>query len=362
MKQIKKAVSKAVSASVPVSFTHEHYVPVLKPKGGELWALENTTSPRASAITPVFDFHVGDKPVAEHAAKVCKAIQRAWSGRVCFIDTGLYGVAGTTAVSAASTIFAAAAAEGISFVPVTALDRPAAYQAVIAGQAGRGVMIRLCDEDFVDVAALGAALDRLMRVLGISAAHVDILLDYRGVQSQASQVQRIRSHVNSLPRVREWRTVTVAGGAFPASLASRPAHQWHSLPREEWAAWRLAVTGTPPLVRRPSFGDYGVRDTQAPAQFGSPYANIRYTAGGLYLVRRHDVLFKDGGSDGIFRICSSLVARAEFAGPGFSAGDSSIQQTAVNQLSTGNPGTWTQWGMCHHFAAVVDEIQSLLAA
>jgi hypothetical protein len=359
-KPVEKATSKKLASA---NFSYKHYVPLLKPKGGELWAIENTTSLQRQTLTPVFEVHTSDNLLlADHVAKVMRNISRAWETNPCFIDTQLFGKSGNAAVAAASSIFAAAGVEGLNFIPVTSLDRSNAYQSTVAANSLRGVMVRLCPDDFFDPTILGSQMAALAGQLGIAASSIDVLIDYGAVASHASQVQWIRAHVNALPNLMSWRTITVAGGSFPASLAARPPHQWHSIPREEWTAWQIAVTSTPALRRLPSYGDYGVRDTQPPAQFGSPYANIRYTSGGLFLVRRHDVLFRQGGSDGIYPICESLVERPEFRGASYSAGDESISTTAEEQLSPGNPGSWTQWGMSHHFAIVVDEIQSLLAA
>lgn len=366
MTQKKKPVAKAIPqiASI-IPFGHRHYVPVLKSKGGELWALEQTTNEQRAHITPLLEVHrEGEKTITQHVKKVMSKIEKAWGTRPFFLDTHLFGTAGNTSVTSASSIFQAAEDENLTFIPVTALARSNAYQGVIARHATQhGVMIRLTSDDFYNPTVLKAHLDSLLGQLGLPISKVDVLIDYGEVVSHATQVQLIRTQVSSLPYLQEWRTLTIAGGAFPASLAAQSPHQWHHIPREDWMAWSIAVTtSTPALKRLPAYGDYGVRDTQPPAEFGSPYANIRYTSGGLFLVRRHDILFRKGGSDGIYPICTSLIARPEFSGPAFSAGDGCIATTAVEQASPGNPGSWTQWGMSHHFAVVVAEIQSLLAA
>jgi Beta protein len=359
----KKPVAKATFPQVEPSFGHRHYVPVLKSKQGELWALERTTPNQRAHLTPLLEIHsAGVKTIAQHATKVMDNVFNSWGALPLFMDTCLHGVTGNAAVAAATTIFQTAQSKGLQFVPVTSIERSSTYQAIIAAHASRGVMIRLSPDDFADTAVLATRLAELLPRIGLTPSKVDILIDFGAVGSPAIQVQAIRALVAALPNVNLWRTLTVAGSAFPPSIAAQPPNQWNSLPRREWVAWRTAIVTPPFPVRLPAYADYGVRDTAPPAEFGSPYANIRYTAGGLYLVRRNDVLVKDGGSSGIYPICNSLRSRPEFSGPTFSAGDERMDTTGLQQAAPGNAGSWTQWAMSHHFAVVVAEILILLAA
>ena len=141
-----------------------------------------------------------------------------------------------------------------------------------------------------------------------------------------------------------------------------PPLQWHKVPRHEWTAWTSLTNNPQGLKRVPNFGDYGVRDTGAPASFGFPYPAIRYTTEFGFMFRRHNVFFKDGGAIGVHPICASLLKQPEFRGAGFSYGDESMTNAAPQKGPTGNPTSWTQWGMSHHFATVVAGIQTPLAA
>jgi hypothetical protein len=347
----------------PDDFAFRHYVPVLKTKLGELWALENMNSSHSQFLTPLLEVHREKSgSVSTHVTKTVGAIKKALGGRRLFLDSRWFGISGSQAVASCNDVMLAAAGASLNFHPVTALDRSAAYQSAISSYSGNGVMIRLSADDFADVSGLASRLDALALQLSLDKSQIDILIDYNAVTSSGLLVQLIRSHVAVMPSLTAWRTLTVVGGSFPASLANRTPHTWHSLDRHEWLAWHGAITGTPRLPRRPSFGDYGVRDTQPPADFGSPSANIRYTTNGTFLLRRHDVLVKDGGSSGIHAICASLRSRVEFRGRTYTAGDSQIYVKANPSELPGNAGNWTAWGMSHHFGAVVDEIQSLPAA
>jgi hypothetical protein len=362
-KTLRSISIKETSKSAPAKakFTQNHYIPIIKTKEGELWALGNTDSARKPHLTPLLEMHVGSdtKSLSQHIQDVPIQIRQAWGSRRFFFDTLLHGVMSATDSQTCAAIYQAAIAQNLSFVPVTSLNRSSAYQQAIATVTGeRGVLIRLRQEDFVNIAILEAQIGQLLQTLGVSRSHTDILIDYGPVYEAVVMTQQIRTHINQLPFVDQWRTLTVAGGSFPASLAAYPANTWYQFPREEWSAWTAAGNGFQ-LARKPSFGDYGIRDSGAPASFGFPYPNIRYTSNGAFLIRRHDVLVKNGGSQGIHAICQTLTQLSQWRGPGFSEGDSCIAVRAGSQVEPGNAGNWTAWGMNHHFASVVDEIQTL---
>jgi len=347
------------------SFTHNHYVPVIKSKKGELWALEGLKAASNPFVTPLVELHRSDSTPADHAMKVRNRLTQAWPNRPFFVDTLLWGVSGPQAVTAAQTMFQGMQyAKELLYVPVTGLGRSPSYQAAIGAAvaaASHGVVLRLRLIDFATPSTLSSKIGALLQLLKCGPEITDIVIDY-GAQTDGSALEElIREHVAVLPLVKRWRTLTVAAGSFPSSLGGIPANQWIDLEREEWGGWQGAIGGAPPLARVPAFGDYGIRDTQPPPAFGSPAPNIRYTTDGSFLVRRGQTLVKNGGSDEIFPICASLAQRQEFRGADFSAGDAEIAERAENEDSPGNAGDWVAWGMSHHFETVVSEIQSPLA-
>lgn len=346
-------------------FNNNHYVPLIKSKAGELWALQELKSATAPFVTPLIELHRADATPAAHALKIRKKLIQTWPNRPFFLDTVWWGVSGPQAVSAAQAIFQAMQpTKELLYVPVTGLNRSAAYQTVIGASVaavGRGVVFRLGLGDFAAPAVLAGKIEGLLATLKCSPEMTDIVIDYGAQTDGAALEEFIREHVGVLPLVNKWRSLTVSAGSFPSSLNGIPPDQWIDLERDEWDGWQGAVANSTELPRIPAFGDYGIRDTQPPPEFGSPAPNIRYTTDGSFLVRRGQTLVKDGGSDEIFPICASLAQRPEFRGAGFSAGDAEIAERASVQESPGNAGNWVAWGMNHHFETVVFEIQNPLA-
>lgn len=345
-----------------INFNRRHYVPILKTKEGELWALANTCSTRKPDMTPLLELHAkpDTKTLAVHLTSVCGQVAQAWGNRRFFLDTRWHGETSNAHANICAQTLMAASGAGLNFVPVITLSASPAFRQVVRPFTtnGRGLLLRLKPGDFTDVALLEQALISLLSAMELTSESVDVLIDYGGVADAGVMTQLMRDHVNHLPWVQNWRTLTIAGGSFPASVADCVPHLWHPLPRLEWGAWNAAGNGFP-LLRKPTFGDYGVRDTQPPSDMGFPYPNIRYTSNGSFLVRRHDVLVKDGGSPGVRAICSSLLQHPSWRGQNFSEGDTRIEINANPQEGPGNAGNWTAWGMNHHFASVIDEIQNL---
>ena len=78
------------------TFSHDHYVPILKAKLGEYGALQTLTPPVRMALTPLLEVPPVDwdykeqrpkKTIDQHLKKVGQKIERAWghSGRL-FVD------------------------------------------------------------------------------------------------------------------------------------------------------------------------------------------------------------------------------------------------------------------------------------
>jgi len=329
------------------AFTHKHYVPIIKTKAGERWALSHLTT--RSQLTPLLELHAHKrKGVATHAGDICKDLASAWGtdGPV-FLDTiWLNGSTGNPRVIA--DVFAAARNHGLQAIPVVRVsyDAPTLAQIrAVIDEDDREVMLRLTQSDLASTSAIRRTLDAL------KAAHHDVHLL---VVYQCSPMN-LASDVPRVPNLHDWRTFTAASGAFPRSLITLPQGIWHSLPRTDWTSWEPAVAAGQ-LARRPTFGDYTIRDPGAPADFGDPIVNVRYTSDTHWTVRvggKH----RAGASIQMKQICQDLIARPEYSGQQYSAGDAELHSTAQPRTPPGGPTQWLQWCVSHHLVFVVDQIQ-----
>lgn len=334
------------------TFTHKHYVPVMKAKAGERWALSHLAATTRSHMTPLLELHAhADKNLTVHADDVCEDLAAVWgTDDPFFLDTiWLHGSAGNPMIIA--VVFAAARNNALQAIPVvrTTYDAPTLAQVrAIIDDDDRECMLRITPNDLV--APRNAEIDRVLTELELTPQDVHLLIDY-----QATTMQLARD-VHRVPYLQNWRTFTTSSGAFPRSLIALPQGAWHSIARGDWTSWEPVVAaGT--LARRPTFGDFTVRDPGAPATFGDPIVNIRYTYDTSWLVRvggKH----RAGAAPQVKTICHDLIARPEYSGQVYSAGDGEIYQAAQPGTRPGGPTQWVQWCVSHHLVLAVDQIQS----
>jgi hypothetical protein len=353
---------------------HKHYVPILKGKRGDFWALENLKDTSRSRLTPLIEM----MPPADAGAipaqtkLLAKAIRRAWGASPVLVD--MLWVAGAAPSSPKKHAVAQFADEarklGLAHVPVTGLSRGGPFQAAIAGVAatdGAGVAIRLAPNEFggeelCDVAtALEHALDQLLGSLEVERSDVDLIVDFRSVYGVAQHLLRpaYEAVLEALPSISDWRSLIVAAGSFPEDIAPFSQDQWNGLPRCAWLTWRGLVTGKKAHAhRRPAYGDYGIRHPNLPYQgFPNFAANLRYSAGDKFFVwRGRAVKTHPLGNRQMHNICADLVARPEFSGKLFSAGDAQIEAAAKPASSPGNPESWGKWATNHYLELVCDQI------
>jgi len=98
-----------------------------------------------------------------------------------------------------------------------------------------------------------------------------------------------------------------------------------------------------------------MRPPGAPADFGDPRVNLRYTLEDHWRVQvggKH----KEGAAPEIHAMCDQLRETAEYFGEGFSRGDEEIDRIADDPEETGGPTQWLQWCVSHHIESVVQQL------
>jgi len=323
------------------------YVPVLKSKAGERWALSHLHGPAKSKIRPLVEFHPHDtKALGDHVEGICDGFQAAWGvNRWFYVDTiWLHGNSGSPAVI--GEVYEAAASADLQTVPVvrTSYDDASLQQLQnIISEGKRGCMLRITPETL----STPTLIDAVVEALGVSRADVDLLLDYR------QHPMSLTTDVVRIPHVSDWRLFIATSGVFPKSLTFLPLHQWHPLPRHDWQSWQSGIAGA--IRRKPIYSDYTMRPPGPPADFGEPSVNLRYTLDDHWLVQmggKH----KDGAAPEMHVMCSQLVANSDYSGEDFSAGDEEIDRVTDETEGPGGPTQWLQWCVSHHMEFVVGQL------
>jgi len=336
-------------------FDHKHYVPILKTKAGERWAVGLLRPRTKSQITPLFEIHKHKKlDSAAHAEEVCEDLASIWGTNSPFFLDAIWLHDAVGDANILKAVFDAARKFGIQAIPVVrpsfSTSARAAVQRIVQKD-GRGYLLRITRSDSNNAANTTATVS----AIGIAYKSVHLMLDYR------SSAMNLAADLPRVPSLAQWKTVTAASGVFPRSLTALTLNSWHQVARTDWQSWLQAVTsGT--LQRRPAFADYTMRDPGPPADFGAPSVNLRYTKSPHWLVRVGGKV-NMGASGQMHRLCQSLVARPDFDGGQFSAGDQAIVLTATGGPGTNGPGPggpreWLQWCMNHHIEFTVHDIRN----
>jgi hypothetical protein len=337
--------------------TTPRYVPILKGKAGELDALKLVQTRTRQAMVPLVELAPREEAempagVASNCKKAIAKLAKSYPEPV-MLDGGLFdldvvvdggrGVVGLLADTAR--------AEGLAAQPVLRITDPArAMQEAADAHAadGRGLTMRLLGDDLdEDPDDLDLVLDDVLSRTGTTRPDVDLLLDTGPIDGDVAvrgASRLIVSLLRDLPNVDQWRTVTVAAGAFPIDLSQYSANTLGERPRYD--AQLFDRVRTKRLPRQPDYGDYAVAHPELVVGVAfSPPPQLRYTVADRWLIlkgRRND----PRGNGQFHHICTVIARHPEFAGTPVGSADQRI--AAGSPAGPGDGTTWRQIGTTHH--------------
>ena len=250
-------------------------------------------------------------------------------------------------------------------VPVAGPDKDTAYLAAVRAVAatdGYGACLRLSGDTISDATTITTGL---LDALGLTAPDVDVVVDLGAITEPLVPVLSValRTILSAPPFTStQWRSITCASGAFPASMSGLERGV-HAVPCADWALWSAVSNGMPQGVRVPTFGDYGIQGpdwTPVDPRIMSASANIRYTSLNDWIVVRGRIVLGRNrvGMEEYRNLCQTLITHPEFRGADFSPGDRYISDCAAGSVSPGTPGIWRRQGTSHHLATVVDQVSN----
>lgn len=351
------------------------YVPVLRWKRGEQYAVRELREEDKDNITPMIEL----VPSNFTAKKIKKTggidnklvdcmdeVESYWGTSKCYIDLLHLGESlCTSARNHPLSILGATALERkLPIVFVTGLRRHAHYQTAIRNIARSmkiGVSVRLTSMEVEDP-RLGIMLDNLLTLYDLKPTEVDLIIDYQFVQRPEGRIER---HYAQLPYLQLWRSFTMMLGAFPVDLSGLEKNRQHVLPRLDWQTWQHEVFSNSRLLRRPDYGDYTIQHPffREPVPGANVSASIRYTSVADWVIMRGEGLRNPGGPGYRQYPAQALLLseRPEFCGAGFSYGDGYIAELSAHTDGRGTPETLLRAGVNHHITYVVRQMIALSA-
>jgi len=338
-------------------FNHMYYVPILRWKEGELSALEKLYPPERKAITPLIETFGSKKQATEYKDPkiLAKDLYERWQNGRVFVDISptISLAPRSSHVHPVTDFFNVTSQLNMNAIPVIRLRCGSMYRAAVKDAVNRdklGLCIRLARNDFAD-GSLVDELGTLVTYMGIERDSVDLVLDL-AIFSPSDH--DISDFLLSLPNLLEWRTITVASGAFPKNLQEVEKGP-RSLPRLEWQAWKNQVRTN--LPRIPTYGDYAtLHPFLTFPEKPRPSCSIKYTIENDWLIVRGWPLMNGHKSDQYHGEAKLLIEHETFCGQSFSYGDNFIYETAQRKKGPGNFQQWVTVGVNHHLTFVVHQI------
>ena len=355
-----------------------NYVPILKSRAGEFTALERLTDKTKKKILPLievtdipWDFKSNQKAktLNAHVDKFADKLTKSWgTSYPILIDLppSLLDGKVSNGDHLLKYLCNEGRAKGLKLVPVTGLGRGATYNTEIKGACAtdaNGASIRLETSDLANP-ALKAALDTLLGEIGVKASEVDLILDFKEIlPSQENTVLLALQQASStLPRIKEWRSITFAASSFPKDLSGVGPNQIERIPRTEWKIWKAMNADKARFPTIFGFGDYAISHpvmNEVDPRIIRMSANIRYTLDDTWLVMKGKSVRSTGYGQYSDPLSTQLVKMKEYKGASYSAGDQYIEDCAKKKVNSGNMTTWRFVGVNHHVTLAADQISKM---
>jgi hypothetical protein len=358
-----------------------HYIPILKGRLGEYNALKRMKPDVASSYTPLLELiptgeslsEQGDPDPAGIRLSIQKAIVRLDSywpvSEDLIVDAHLIPeVPDLYPIAEIVRHFGLLGNQVIPAVrPSDSDESLGALASTLRTITQNSVCIRLSDEDLDDSdMPIEAGLLRVLSKLDVTPETVDLVLDFGPLRDEqaASFAARIaRLIIGELPHQASWRSITLAGGGFPAALDTVAPRVLTDLPRWEVTMWTTVRDRMKDKGRLPSFGDYAIAYPVQPNGVGfAPAPQIRYTTAESWLVLKGKKTERRSSAQ-FFDICGIIAGYAGFTRE-LSWGDEEIASKAEwanvdpvpPSAKPGNAMMWRAIGTSHHISFVIDQL------
>lgn len=340
------------------------YLPILKWKRGEQFALRELTAAQWYGVTPLIELQPIDaapdsaalrSALPEYLNKVAEQIEKSIpeDGQV-FVDTHLVSPSYARPANLLIVVCDQLRRKTKRLIyPVVGTAAMASIGALTPQlrefiQKLATVLLRL-RSDQIESSQIQPLVADLVGV-GIKKRNIHLLIDQYSLVSREPLgcVSSIKPYLTEAIAA-SCASVTLGGGSFPMTLAGIKAGA-KNIPRVEWNAWKLIVaSGEFPQLR---YADYTVTNPAPLPDIDPKTVNPSITI--RYATNDHWHLLKGkgfkGAPPGEYRsLCKLLVTNgAVYSGKDFSFGDGKYFAAASGGVKNGIPWTWRREATSHH--------------
>jgi hypothetical protein len=358
---------------------HQHYVPVLTGKSGEVVAISHLPASIRSGLTPLLDM----PPIPEQPKRdgkespppspvdklnnLFKRLEAKWDAdRDVLID--LDGYEQYRPRKQHPVEFVAARTHGRSLRLELVVSNLSSQEYLAAAEAtadkwDAGFCLRIHAQPGQEPAATAAEIDRVRAELGRAPESLDLLIDLGRLEGYSGDhAELARAHLSAVPESNRWRGRALAATSVPEE-PKIPQGGEDRFRRGEWTLWRQ--------LRREhkidfAFADYSVTGPRATDDSfkGRPAPHLRYTTEKALLWWRGHYDDTELELDEVRLrypdLCRKAVQHPDCKRADYSWGDSKITEKARHSSPRpGSPTTWVEHASNHHLTLVVNSVRGL---
>lgn len=353
-----------------MTFGSRHYMPVLKVKRGEKKALQLIAPNLRARIIPLMEIVERNQETSPTIGKHLETAFRDFAAAMqaysrFLLDSKEIAPDGP---SAATAVYQAAAAAGMVFTPVTGVSRSADVSAALANQAAHGLALRVTREEF-EHGDLTERIEAFIADHGLITSEIDLVVDLGAVHGLIPEgvANLTNEFLATIPSQTEWRTLTVAGCAFPRSMGAVGRDSYAIVERVEWKSWRDTLhANRAHRDRLPTFGDCVIQHPLGVEGFDP--RTMQVSAAVRYALSEDWLLIKGKGtrvvppSSQFPRLARRLTQgdlSSYFAGTTHCQGCAGMAAAAGGASGYGSAEAWRRLGTVHHITTVMDGLVSL---
>jgi hypothetical protein len=358
-------------------FDHTCHLSILKWKQGESTAL-GTARITSERLIPLFEMppagdfdHEERRPLTptEHIRFFGRRLRQRWGQRAAFVDAEMIDddmhKQGLARHPLTELIEKARIARALA-LPVTSIGRSDDYQRAtrkfVANNSRFPICLRATSAN-LDSSTFAADLKALIGELKCEPSQVFFVMDFKaqgtlGDEAVDDFVALLRERINDLPLLHKWLGLAVALSSFPSAIKLKPG-EIKSYSRTDLPAYGRLLLNPKSLLRTPMFGDYALDTSplRKPKRL-TPSAHLRYSTPKDYIVSKGHSVKEPHGYKAIYPVADALVARTDFMGAPYSAGDHFISQLAKRTTGTGSAATWRWASTDHHLTMNLQAINA----
>ena len=358
----------------------KNYVPIMRPKQGELFAIRDLSDEARQRITPFFDFHrvpivrgKKEKSLDDHLESILKRICKEWPvNREFFWD--VYSIDPFERLKSGTHPVLWIGRNLFDFkmkaIPTIGMDRDDSYlkaiQEIFSEGFSNSLCFRVLREDLETPKDSIGDIFKILNMVNLSESQCHLLLDMQFVEeTNFDNIIDLVSEFTNQCSISKWSTFTSSCCGFPINMAGLSPNSLSRVPRIELKLWNILRKASPLIGRVPRYGDYVIVNPEMPDVDPTkirPGGKIRYATKKEWIIAKGHSLGKGKKYEQYYDLSEKVVGLPEYLGRHYSWGDDYLFNCSKRKVGPGGLPMWIRVDTNHHLTLVGEQISNLFAS